>query len=206
MNGARGTNFIHDESAYEEGKRRAIMRNAAKGRSQRWHAEDSTRRELVTWLETNCGDHVTGGFLFNMLAAIQEYGSLTPAQEAATRKVMADRIAKAETRKAERAAIASKSVHIGAVGERREFDLTLNFVASFESQFGMLHIHGFTDSDGNIVIYKGSVLQGSKGERFTIKATIKEHGERDGAKQTVISRLKILSFTPAPEPAPAVQS
>lgn len=32
-----------------------------------------------------------------------------------------------------------------------------------------------------------------KGQRVTLKATVKEHGERDGVKQTIISRPKVLS-------------
>mgnify|MGYP000270542888 CR=1 FL=1 len=41
------------------------------------------------------------------------------------------------------------------------------------------------DIDGNVVIYKGTKLY----EGFVIiKATIKEHGERDGVKQTKIAR------------------
>ena len=53
------------------------------------------------------------------------------------------------------------------------------------------------DSDGNVVVYKGSGHlynadgQGAtKGDKVAVKATIKEHGERDGVKQTIIARPK----------------
>ena len=41
------------------------------------------------------------------------------------------------------------------------------------------------DADKNVVIYKGTKLYEGI---VTVKATIKEHGEREGVKQTKIAR------------------
>jgi hypothetical protein len=67
--------------------------------------------------------------------------------------------------------------------------LTLNHIHQFDGVYGTTYIHILTEGEGNAVVYKGSKkLTGEKGETITFKATIKEHGERDGVKQTILSR------------------
>ena len=51
--------------------------------------------------------------------------------------------------------------------------------------------HTTVDADGNVVVYKGSTTVGEKGETVTLKATIKDHGEREGVNQTIIARPKV---------------
>jgi hypothetical protein len=57
------------------------------------------------------------------------------------------------------------------------------------------------DADKNVVIYKGTSdavgwsLEGQprgKGDSLTITATVKEHGVREGVKQTIIQRPKAV--------------
>jgi hypothetical protein len=43
------------------------------------------------------------------------------------------------------------------------------------------------DADGNIFVYSGKELC-EKDQKVTVKATVKRHQERDGVKQTAISR------------------
>jgi hypothetical protein len=43
------------------------------------------------------------------------------------------------------------------------------------------------DADGNIFVYSGKELC-QKDQKVTVKATVKRHQERDGVKQTAISR------------------
>jgi hypothetical protein len=57
-----------------------------------------------------------------------------------------------------------------------------------EGQFGTSYLHIMNDAQGNVVIYKGTKILGGKTETLTVKATVKEHGERDGVKQTKIAR------------------
>ncbi len=93
-------------------------------------------------------------------------------------------------RQAERVAT---SLHIGKVGERVELTLTVKFANSYESNFGQFWIVGLEDASANTVIYKGnSPFSTTKGETVKVKATVKEHGEREGVKQTIIARAKVL--------------
>jgi hypothetical protein len=91
---------------------------------------------------------------------------------------------------AKRAEEAAKSNWIGTVGERRDFTVTIRNVVVIDGVYGASYLHIMHDADGNSVIYKGTNVLGEKGASVTVKATIKEHGERDGVKQTKISRPK----------------
>lgn len=183
--------IIHDEARWEAGRQRNIRFNARKGREARWFAEDSTRGDVVAFLVafgTDDEGMSKSTFIGKMHAGFEEWGSLTAGQEAAVRKIMADRAEKDAQRKTERAEQAAKSNHVGTIGERRTFRLSVTFVTSFESQFGTTHIHVMADPDGNIVVHKGTALGVKKGDEVSLKATIKDHGVRDGAKQTIIAR------------------
>jgi len=81
--------------------------------------------------------------------------------------------------------IVSKLVRYGSISEAQRF------VKGFESAFGMLFIHVMDDNAGNVVVYKGSKELGEKGQSLSLVATVAEHGEREGIKQTIIKRPKV---------------
>lgn len=98
--------------------------------------------------------------------------------------------AKADERAA-RAEAGAKSKYIGNVGERITFRAAnAVLVTSWETQYGWTYLYKFSDDSGNILIWYASrtvdVADGAK-----ITGTIKAHNERDGAKQTVITRCKV---------------
>lgn len=79
---------------------------------------------------------------------------------------------------------------IGTVGERTTVTFTVTFVISFEPfRYGWPRSYltvGKTDA-GDVVVHKGA-NGWDKGETVTAKWTVKEHGEREGVKQTVLAR------------------
>lgn len=107
-------------------------------------------------------------------------------------------VAKYEERRAaiaaQKAADAEVSQHVGTVGERRDWELIVRHVLRFETDFGWMYIHLMVDNAGNVVVGKFSkALAGAdEGKRIRIKATVKSHGEREGVKQTVVNRPKLL--------------
>lgn len=123
----------------------------------------------------------------DIVSKLVQYGELSEKQTAFLKTLLA-KIPAREANKATRAIADAASKHIGTIGKREIFALTINWVKSYDSAFGVTHIHGLTDNAGNIVIYKGASVLGERGAAITVKATVKEHGERDGIKQTVISR------------------
>ena len=139
----------------------------------------------------------TGGFaelLSKFEKDLDQWGKLSPKQT----QIVRDALAKAEgfaterdaKRAAETAERAATSHHVGEVGERRDFDLIVERTLEFSGQFGMTFINLCRDTDGNVVVYKGSNCweQGP----IRVKATIKGHESRDGVAQTLLSRPKVL--------------
>lgn len=130
-------------------------------------------------------------FINTMVAQCIERVSISPAQvELIVRKI-------AET---ERKAVAS---YVGTVGERREFTCTLATFRAFDGKFGRTYLHIMRDSSGNTIKYMGSAILAQvkydhesesyawdKAETFKFAATVKEHTEYNGEKQTVVTRPK----------------
>jgi hypothetical protein len=129
-----------------------------------------------------------------MVMNLVKYGKWSEKQAEFCRKLLGD-IASRPQREAERAAQkeaeAAASNYVGNVGDRLSFDLVVQFVSSFETQFGIMHVHVMKDDAGNVIVYKGNRIA-AKDEKVSLKATVKDHKEYKGVKQTVICRPKIV--------------
>ena len=99
--------------------------------------------------------------------------------------------------------------------KRADFDLILVNDYEYDGysysyyDSGTRHIYTFRDEDGNCYVWKTANPLGMWGEdvdgyekwveaevggKVTLKATVKEHGEYKGIKQTVLTRAKVLSI------------
>lgn len=95
--------------------------------------------------------------------------------------------------------IPNNSEHVGTIGERITFSAKYTNVASWDNLFipwkpQTTYCHTFTDENGNVYVWKisnglGETLQ--IGDTVTVTGTIKEHGEYNEVKQTVLTRCKI---------------
>ena len=194
-----------DPAAYAAAIKRNIAINRRIGGERKFRAAFDDADAIIDFVETRVSDEQvshyarTGhskkdaGFIDACWAGIQTFGGLTEKQGLAVRNI----IVKDAERKAQYRAESLTKVHVGTVGERRDFELTVKFVTSFETQFGITNVIIMEDVDGNVVVYKGagSLYNAAgrdaiKGDKVVVKATIKEHGERDGVKQTMIARPK----------------
>lgn len=181
-----GYTVPYDEDAYERAIRQRIRMNARKGREARWFAEDESRRELAVTI-TNRGYDRPDSFFGRLAESLNEWGSLTPNQEAAVRRILAED----EARKAARHEEEAKSEWVGEVGKRLDFELTVKFVTSYEGAYGTTYVHGFRDAAGNTLVHKGSWLGLEKGQVVKLKATVKDHSTYQGVKQTLLARPKV---------------
>lgn len=123
-------------------------------------------------------------------------GGLTPKMAEVVRKSIAKRTEWAAKRDADRAerlaADRATSGFVGEVGERREWELTVEKTFSFETQFGATYINICRDADQNVIVYKGS-NGWDRGAVIKCKATVKAHDVRDGVSQTLIARPKVTA-------------
>ena len=123
-------------------------------------------------------------FLRNMAASLAQWGSLTQRQLDSVLSCFAS-IDRTESARA-------NSRHIGEVGKKATMVLTVRHIVVIESMYGTNYIHICEDADSNAVIYKGKAQDfPRKGETATVVASIKEHGVREGVKQTIIQRPKL---------------
>lgn len=196
----RNSPIIHDEVAYENAKIARIQANRRKTGRSRWMAAHEDAALLSDWL-FNEGEfaasrhpmsfYAGGEFLAKMRDSIEQWGGLTDNQHAAVRKCYERALARVAERAAAKqekhAADCASSEHIGTVGERRLFNLTVERSMSFEGMYGTTYINVCRDEANNVVVYKGS-NGWEQGSNQKVKATVKAHEVRDGVAQTLIQR------------------
>ena len=183
---------IENPVAYENAIKRNILANAQKT----WRANTERAIEIEDAVGSGRkyserGDMVgyEDGFMGSMAHAYDTFGKLTPKQCEAILKGIDARAARKAEWADKKAVIDAKREHIGTVGEKLTITLKVVHIVELETAFGINYIYICEDENQNTIIYKGkSVAMPNKGETVTVIATIKEHGVRDGVKQTVIQR------------------
>ncbi len=100
--------------------------------------------------------------------------------------------AREEAREAARLAASAASDHVGSIGDRITFRAaTAELVTSWETQYGYTYLYKFTDESGNVYVWFASrTVRANAG--VTMKGTVKNHTERDGVKQTVLTRCALV--------------
>jgi len=190
------TAHIENPVAYENAVKRYIIGNAQKT----WRANTQRAEEIEIALSVGVVTNDRGDFagfkddfMGSMAKAFHTYGKLTLKQSEAILKGIDARAARKAEWASKQAALDADRVHVGEVGAKVTLVLTCVHTISFESSFGTVWINICEDADKNAIIYKGNANGfPQKGETATIIATVKEHGVRNGVKQTVIQRPKVV--------------
>lgn len=141
-------------------------------------------------------ESLNDSFINTMVQQCVERAAISPAQIELIHKKVAENARRAGAQ------------YIGAIGERREFACTLQKFQKWESQkygFGPTYFHIMRDADGNTIVYKGSKClggvrwEGEYSDRYPVVdsteilrfvATVAEHSNYNGEKQTIVSRPK----------------
>lgn len=126
-------------------------------------------------------------FIRDVIDRAVERCEMTDNQAAAVAAAVARKVAEADARVA--------SNHVGYVGERLTLAVTVERVASFERPAfnapwttTVVNIVTMRDAAGNAIVSKGR-FYADKGERLTIKATVKEHSIYKDERQTIVQRI-----------------
>jgi hypothetical protein len=82
-------------------------------------------------------------------------------------------------------------VTIGEQGQRLPFKATVVRAASFDSDFGTLHILTMVAENGACLVSKSTSFNADIGEELQFKATVKGHAEYRGQIQTQIQRIAL---------------
>ena len=157
--------------------------------------------EAIAWAKSLLGghdfEHKLAGIAVNGFVTYKHFG-MAVCIGMSYRKHQ-DRLKKYEADSTQRA----KSEHVGTVGKRESFTVTLDDVKAFENEYGVSYLHRFTDDNDNIMIWwsSGKDLNMESGwtlgERGTIKATVKGHDDYKGTEQTKVNRVAIIAINAA---------
>ena len=187
---------IENPVAYENAIKRNIIANARKT----WLANTPRPIEILDAVEAG-REYDKGtviykeGFMGSMASALDSYGKLTPKQSEAVLKGIEARAARKAEWDDKKAAIDATRAFVGTVGEKITITLKVVHIVELDGSFGTIYINICEDADNNTIIYKGNAKGfPNKDETATITATVKEHGVRNGVKQTVIQRPKLATL------------
>lgn len=125
--------------------------------------------------ENNIVDSKTRGFGASIIVAYQKHLQYLKRQE----------------EKHERQKLEKQSQYFGEIKERKLYTLKVLSKTYLESDYGVTVLHRMADQSGNIAIWFSSSKSLEEGEEYTLKATIKEHNEYKGIKQTILTRCKV---------------
>ena len=184
---------IEHEGAYQ----RAIQRNIFQNARKTFNRVYPRAEEVASFLLSNTKNEFLNIMYKNLFI---EYGKLTEKQYIA----VCNCIDTFEQRKEERQKIyaieRAKSNFVGEVGKRLIFsDITVEKVITVEApQFyyndrASQEIYLLKDNEGNRLVYRTkNYIDLEQGKVVKFKASVKEHKEYSGEKQTIVQRLAFL--------------
>lgn len=212
--GTRGTETVKVYSAAKLAKLQGTAAKAAERKATKLAAKQAaaaaaaderraaflaTHGALLARVLPYVGEDVEGGevrhpFLTDVYRKAMERAELTDGQVTA----LVSYVTKLEARAAAQAHATANSRHVGAVGERITFTGTVKRVSWHEvASFGYglpcqkaLTVIELADGSGSTVTYFGADALGEEGAVVTVKATVKEHREFRGVRETRVSRPK----------------
>lgn len=101
---------------------------------------------------------------------------------------------------------AADSVHFGAVKERNIVTATITLALEIDGDYGVSTLVKGLTPEGNVVVWFASgTIDLKAGDTITGKATVKGHDERDGVKQTQVSRWNWIIVEDGETPEEAIK-
>lgn len=161
--------------------------------------------EVLAWVrDENMGktDDEMNDYEWNLVTAMRSEGVTFRTKGIVASAVSAfSRAKERELRLAKQRETAANSNHVGTVGERENFTLTLVKTIWVENRYASRYdddqtkpLYIFNDAEGNEVKWFASSDQNfEQGETYTLKATVKAHDDNDRfGKSTLITRAKVV--------------
>ena len=143
-----------------------------------WKLENSRTSSM----ERNCITLALGGY-----AKAKHFGLL------AYMPLAYERYMERMERKAQQEAAGARSEYVGSVGQRITLKAaTVVLLSSWDGYYGTTWLYKFLDESGNVYIWFASRPCTAE-DGAIIKATVKDHNERDGVKQTIVTRCCVAA-------------
>lgn len=101
--------------------------------------------------------------------------------------------------------IGGNSDWVGELDKRIDVTLTVVWLRDFHGYYGVTTMHKFLDGDGNVLVWFASnpfiipheesedgTTAMVQGGTYELRGTVKRHDERDGIKQTILTRITVV--------------
>ena len=158
---------------------------------------ESRAKEILSWIRSLNPE--IGSYMSNLKAACgseyceqRNFGLIASSVAAYSREI------EKKQREAARQQTEAQSNWVGSVGERVEIkDASLKLITSWDTDFGYTYLYKIIDSNGSIFTWKTGKWLGNsecvpEGAKISLKGTVKGHNEFRGAKQTELTRCKVV--------------
>ena len=99
--------------------------------------------------------------------------------------------ARATEDQAARNVVVKSNEYVGNVGDKLVVEVTVLKLNTFETDFGTTFLFILADAAGNSLVWFASNNVLDVGDTVTLKGTVKAQNDRDGRKQTVLTRCKV---------------
>lgn len=146
-----------------------------------------TAQEILAWgraLPANGSEYEFNLRTLALTGAVRfRDANLAASMVAAYRRDKVPAPAKSETR---------ISAHVGKPGQKIACTVHVEKIILSEGMYGITRIHVMRDAEGNRLVWFASGAPLDEGAEVQIKATVKAHGERNGEKQTILTRCKAV--------------
>lgn len=177
-----------DEVAKAEDRLRREAWEEAEACADEYGAPATVRRtpNTVGDVERNCIPLALSGY-----AKLSHVGRLAYIPVAYQRHL--ERMEREAAKEEARQSAAETSEYVGSVGERLAIKIAeATLLTSWDGYYGTTWLYKFKDESGNEFIWYASRPCEAEGGA-TIKATVKDHKERDGVKQTILTRCQVAA-------------
>jgi hypothetical protein len=189
----RRDGYVSKKAAYESGdtlvQTASLLANTGRNRHKLYSEEEIAAvfknedvKNCIDWIKNQSE---SSDFFYNLQLAISQRGA--PWKMFGFVAAGVQMYLKSLEKAAE--AAVKTNEWVGTVGKREVFHgLKIVRCTATEGHYGTTYVTGLEDEAGRTFIWFASNKVGEVGEVLDLKATVKDHGEYKGTKQTVITR------------------
>lgn len=172
----------------------AAQKKADKLTAKQDEAKRAERSRFIIWAKVAPRGKLIGTILTGKGNFFESLASQIRSHKLLSDKQM-DAVARIVEQNTTRAAQDGTSAYVGEIKDRIEFEATVEFTKEIEGYYGTTTIIKLRDLEGNVFTWFASGWHDvGRGDRVSIKGTVKKHDEYQGTKQTVLSRCIIKKF------------
>lgn len=159
-------------------------------------ASKETSKLSIAWCEDLSDQEVEASDYLHNIRVIARRGVVGHKQYGFAASIVSSYLRHVGELKRRERNVQKPSEWVGTVDERRIFTLLVEKVLSIESDYGVSKLHIMSDDQSNKFIWFSHGATFDEGKTINLRGTIKKHDERNGVKQTILTRCDEVVLKP----------